>query len=105
MPATTGKKLEYLISKNANDELASAIQDYDWADEVLHVHTGRKWLLPKIDMSSVEAREKGWEIRSKTVHALDEYEDRGEQKNWWPEFVEAALGRETQMENFDLTRL
>lgn len=41
MPAKTGKKLEYEISVNAQDPLAAQIQDYDWADEVLHVHTGQ----------------------------------------------------------------
>ncbi|MBP7962842.1 MAG: hypothetical protein KBG20_16040 [Caldilineaceae bacterium] len=105
MPAATGKKLEYMISKNAKDELASTIQDYDWADEVLHVHIGRKWLLPKIALNATQAKEKGWQIRAETVHALDEYEGRGEQRNWWPDFAKAVLGRETQMETFDVTRL
>ncbi len=105
MPAATGKKLEYMISKNAKDELASTIQDYDWADEVLHVHIGRKWLLPKIAMNATQAKEKGWQIRADTVRVLDDYEGRGEQRNWWPDFAQAVLGRETQMEKFDVTRL
>lgn len=105
MPAKTGKKLEYMISKSADDVLASTIQDYDWADEVLHVHIGRKWLLPKISISSTEARDKGWEIRAKTVGVLDQYEKLGEQKNWWPEFVKEVLGRETQVKEFNLARM
>ena len=105
MPAKTGKKLEYEISVNANDPLAAQIQDYDWADEVLHVHTGRKWLLPKTGLPSGEAVKKGWDIRASTVDVLSEYDDRGEQKNWWPEFVQDVLGRETAHEEFNLVRM
>ena len=105
MPAKTGKRLEYEISVNANDPLAAQIQDYDWADEVLHVHTGRKWLLPKTGLPSGEAVKKGWEIRASTIGILDEYVDRGEQKNWWPEFVQKVLGRETAHEGFNLERM
>ena len=105
MPAKTGKKLEYEISVNANDPLAAQIQDYDWADEVLHVHTGRKWLLPKTGLPSGEAVKKGWELRASTVHALDAYDARGEQKNWWPDFVLEVLGRETAHEEFNLVRM
>ena len=105
MPAKTGKKLEYKISVNANDPLAAQIQDYDWADEVLHVHTGRKWLLPKTGLPSGEAVKKGWELRATTVGILSEYEDRGEQKNWWPEFIQEVLGRETAHEEFNLVRM
>ena len=105
MPAKTGKKLEYEISVNANDPLAALIQDYDWADEVLHVHIGRKWLLPKTGLPSKEAVKKGWDIRASTVDVLAEYEDRGEQKNWWPDFVQEVLGRETAHEEFNLARM
>jgi len=105
MPAKTVKKLEYMISKNADDAITSAIQYYDWADEILHVHIGRKTLLPKISLSAPEAREKGWEIREKTIHALDQFEDRGEQKNWWPDFIQEGLGKETQVKEFKLARM
>ncbi len=104
MPAKTGKKLEYEISVNADDPLAAQIQDYDWADEVLHVHIGREWLLPKTNLSSKEAVKQGVEIRASTLGVLAQYEQCGEQKNWWPEFVEAVLGRETAHAEFDLTQ-
>lgn len=105
MPASTGKKLEYQIGVNAEDALASAIQDYDWADEVLHVHTGREWLLPKLGKENqLDVVANGWELRASTIHALDEYEQYGEQRNWWPEFVREVLGRETAVAEFDLTR-
>jgi hypothetical protein len=105
MPGNTGKRLEYEISSNAQDPLAAQIQDYDWADEVLHVHIGRKWLLPKLALRPDEAVKQGWEMRARTAEVLDQYEQRGEQKNWWPNLVRLALGRETAMQTFDLARL
>jgi hypothetical protein len=104
MPGNTGKKLEFEISQNANDVLAAHIQDYDWADEVLHVHIGREWLLPRTGLKSDEAVKQGWDLRASTVDALDEYEARGEQINWWPQFVQEVLGRETARQEFDLVR-
>lgn len=82
MPGNTGKRLEYEISCNAQDNLAARIQDYDWADEVLHVHIGRTWLLPKLEMKPSDAVAKGWEIRASTLDMLKDYENRGEQFNW-----------------------
>jgi len=105
MPADRGKRLEYEISRNANDPLASFIQDYDWADEVLHVHIGRKWLLPKLAMKPQEAVKRGWELRGTTTNILSELEHNGEQRNWWPDLVREVLGRDTAMTSFDLTRL
>lgn len=105
MPGNTGKKLEYEISRNAGDALAAHIQDYDWADEVLHVHIGRRRLLPKLGLKPNEAVKRGWELRAQTAQVLEEFEVRGEQKNWWPEFVQVVLGRESAMPAFDLTRL
>jgi hypothetical protein len=48
---------------------------------------------------------KGWEARARTAGVLDEFEHLGEQRNWWPEFVRLALGRETAVSEFDLKRL
>ncbi len=105
MPANRGKRLEYEISRNAHDPLAAFIQDYDWADEVVHVHIGRTWLLPALRMKPNEAVERGWELRAKTADVLDAFEGNGEQKNWWPSFVRAVLKRDTAMRSFDLARL
>lgn len=104
MPANTGKRLEYEISSNAGDKLAAQIQDYDWADEVLHVYIGRRRLLPKLNLKGAEAVKRGWELRAKTAGILDDYAQ-GEQKNWWPELVQTALGKGTAMTSFDLQRL
>lgn len=105
MPGNSGKRLEYEISRNAEDLLAAQIQDYDWADEVLHVHIGRKWLLPKLDLRPQEAVERGWALRAATAGALVPYEHLGEQVNWWPALVRQALKRDSAVAEFDLTRL
>ena len=52
-----------------------------------------------------DAVARGWELRATTAGVLDAYADRGEQRNWWPEFVRAVLGRETAVDEFDMTRL
>jgi hypothetical protein len=105
MPGNSGKRLEYEISRNAGDPLAAQIQDYDWADEVLHVAIGRRWLLPKLNLKTNEAVERGWALRGTTGDVLSAYEHLGDQVNWWPALVRAALGRATAVTTFDLTRL
>lgn len=105
MPGNSGKRLEYEISRNAADPLAAHIQDYDWADEVLHVHIGREWLLPKLRLRPAEAVEQGWALRATTAGVLDAYEHLGPQINWWPALVQEALGRESAVKTFDLARL
>lgn len=105
MPGNSGKKLEYEISCNAHDPLAVQIQDYDWADEVLHVQIGRKWLLPKLKLRPSEAVERGWALRAATADVLTRYEQLGDQVNWWPDLVREALKRDTAVKSFDLSRL
>jgi hypothetical protein len=105
MPGNSGKRLEYEISRNAQDRLAAYIQDYDWADEVLHVQIGRQWLLPRLALRPQEAVERGWALRSQTATLLDAYESRGAQVNWWPELVQTALGKPSAVKEFNLARL
>ncbi len=56
-------------------------------------------------MKPADAVKRGWDLRATTLDVLKEYEDRGEQKNWWPAFVREVLGRETAMPDFETTRL
>ena len=72
---------------------------------MLHVHTGSEWLLPKLgEENQRDAVANGWKLRASTVGVLGEYEQYGDQRNWWPEFVREVLGRETAVAEFDLTR-
>lgn len=93
MPGDTGKKWEAEIARESENVLATLFQDYDWADEVLHAQTGRKWLVPSLDM-------KGEALRSyldglyQRFHAVKrEIAERSSQENWWPEFWEEVRRR------------
>ena len=44
MPRETGKRWEWAIARAHGDPFLVALQDYDWADEVLHAQIGRRWL-------------------------------------------------------------
>ena len=98
LPAKTGKRYEWAPAGEAQDELATLYQDYDWADEVLHTHIGRRWLVSQLDMSRNEVIELGQRKAIETEEVLSEYTDESKQVNWWPEFVRQVLGRESKMD-------
>ena len=104
MPAKTGKRYEWETTRLADDPLATLFQDYDWADEVLHAQIGRRWLLPKLTTNVQETMEKGWQLMSTFGVTIGKYEDRGEQVNWWPDFVRDTLGRESSMKAYGVIR-
>lgn len=92
MPATTGKKYEWVTADEAEDLLAKFFQDYDWADEVLHVRIGRDWGLHSSGMSRADFQAMGSQKLIETENVLDQYADPALQVNWWPTFVEQVLG-------------
>lgn len=94
MPGATGKRYEYETAVTAGDELSAHFHDYDWADEVLHAHIGRR-ALKREGITRAEAIERGQKIHERTWSELDAYKSRDAQTNWWPEFVRAALGKES----------
>jgi hypothetical protein len=95
MPKTTGKAYEWRTAHEAGDPLATLFMDYDWADEVLHVHIGRRWLVREIgareqvEQMGSEAFSRVMAIRRK--HGLEGAEET-EQRDWWPEFCQQVLG-------------
>jgi hypothetical protein len=102
MPATTGKRYEWETASQTQDALATLFQDFDWADEVLHVRIGRQWLLATLKMTRDEAIQLGQEQATQSESALLAYEERGEQVNWWPDFVRRVLGHESAMTAYTL---
>lgn len=87
----TGKRYEWEIGQQSGNPLAALIQDFDWADEVLHAQLGREWyvkgfgdLLPALDYG-----DKCW---SKVMSHWRKYRDDGltNHQNWWPAIYEAA---------------
>ena len=82
----------------AGDAYSRMIQDYDWADEVLHAHIGREWFVrPYGDAKkAIEYGDKSW---SKVLIDWSSYRDKGltRHENWWPALYTAwceANGRQ-----------
>lgn len=93
MPKKTGKQREWEIANQSTNRLGATVQDFDWADEVLHAQIGRKWLVP--DFGGLEgARTNGakkleeWrKVQEKALHW-------SEQKQWWPQFMKDIKANE-----------
>jgi hypothetical protein len=95
MSRVTGKRYELEISQQAQDSLAALFQDFDWADEVLHVYIGRRWLLKPSGLKSTEFEEHWMEIPGRAEKMISDLAGPEKQVSWWPEFVRHALGKET----------
>jgi len=82
----TGKKYEWEVATRSGDPLMATIQDYDWADEVLHAQIGREWYIPQLG-NWKEALAYGDDCWSKILSNWVEVRDQGltEHANWWPE--------------------
>lgn len=93
----TGKRHEWEVAVASANPLASTIQDFDWADEVLHARVGRDWYVS--DMPSPhEAVAYGDRCWSKVLMGWSGWKEAGltQHANWWPELYRnwcAAHGR------------
>lgn len=92
MPADTGKRYEYHTALAAGDELSAHFHDYDWADEVLHAHIGRRWLRRE-GVTPDNAMDRAGPIHERTWAALDRYRGPEPQQEWWDGFVRRVLGK------------
>jgi hypothetical protein len=92
-----GKKSEWERATEANDDLAKLYQDYDWADEVLHVYIGRKWCVGTSELSRKELMEMAQKRFTETESLLNQNHINPEkQTNWWAALVRKALDKETE---------
>lgn len=91
MPRKNGKEHEWEIGVATADPLTARIQDYDWADEVLHARIGKDWLVPQIG-TQVEAMAYGDRAWSKILVDWKKWKEDGltEHRNWWPDVYRAA---------------
>ncbi|MDB5351692.1 MAG: hypothetical protein JWN86_2939 [Planctomycetota bacterium] len=87
----TGKRYEWETGVRSGDPLMATIQDYDWADEVLHAAIGREWYIPQIGRWK-EALEYGDQCWSKIVSNWTSVRNQGltDHENWWPELYRQA---------------
>jgi len=87
----TGKRYEWEVGRDSGDRFAELIQDYDWADEVLHARIGRDWYVKEFESVSAAA-DYGSECWDKVVSGWEEWKREGltEHFNWWPALYEEA---------------
>ncbi len=91
MPKKTGKQYEWKVAVDSASPLAARIQDYDWADEILHARIGRKWIVSEFD-SQAKALAYGDEAWTRILVDWNKWKQDGltEHRNWWPEIYRAA---------------
>ncbi len=90
----TGKRYEWEIGQQSAIPLAALVQDFDWADEVLHAQLGREWYVSDFgDLKS--AMDYGDRCWSQVMSHWCEYRERGltEHRNWWPDLYRMACER------------
>ena len=87
----TGKRYEWEVGVESGVPLAATLQDYDWADEVLHAQLGRLWYIPQIG-DWKQALAYGDECWSRILSNWDTVRDQGltVHANWWPEVYRQA---------------
>ena len=101
MPADTGKRFEKETAESSGDALSAHFHDYDWADEVLHAHIGRRWVRRE-GIEPADAIERTKAIHERTWAELDRYRDRDPQAPWWGDFVRAVLGHDSAVRESEL---
>lgn len=81
----TGKRYEYEVAHESGVPLAATIQDFDWADEVLHSQIGRQWYVPEFG-SLPKALAYGDAAWSKILSNWSAVKEQGltAHENWWP---------------------
>jgi hypothetical protein len=81
----TGKRYEWELGVESGIPLMATIQDYDWADEVLHAALGREWYIPQFG-DRKQALEYGDACWSKILSNWHTVRDQGltRHENWWP---------------------
>ena len=91
----TGKRFEFETGQASGLPLIATIQDFDWADEVLHSQIGRVWYVPEF-ASLQKALEYGDAAWSKVLSNWATVKDAGltQHENWWPAVYAQACAAE-----------
>jgi hypothetical protein len=81
----TGKRYEYEVASGSGVPLAATLQDFDWADEVLHSQIGRQWYVPEFGtlQKSLDFGDAVW---SRILSNWTQVKEKGltDHANWWP---------------------
>jgi hypothetical protein len=82
----TGKRYEWELARESGVPLMATIQDFDWADEVLHAQLGRQWYIPELGnwKDALDYGDKCW---SRILSNWTTVRDKGltRHENWWPD--------------------
>lgn len=81
----TGKRFEWEVGLASGDPFSAMIQDYDWADEVLHARIGRDWYVDQMG-GAKKAIAYGDVCWSRVVIDWKNLQTKGltRHENWWP---------------------
>lgn len=81
----TGKRYEWEVGVDSGIPLMATIQDYDWADEVLHAALGRRWYIPlfKNINEALDYGDRCWSRILSNWHTVRE-QGLTNHENWWP---------------------
>ena len=90
----TGKRRQYEVAKEAGDSLSTTFHDFDWADEVLHVHIARKWL--KWAFDSGEEMEKAFERANELYRSIMNKDQELPRSDWWDDFYKQLKERQAR---------
>jgi hypothetical protein len=87
----TGKRYEFEVAGASGIPIAKTIQDFDWADEVLHSQIGREWYVKQFN-SLQEALAFGDAAWTKITSNWTTVKEQGltQHANWWPAIYEQA---------------
>ena len=87
----TGKRFEWELGQASGIPLMATIQDFDWADEVLHAAIGRQWYIPEFG-DIKKALDYGDQCWSRVLSNWKAVVDQGltKHENWWPAVYEQA---------------
>lgn len=81
----TGKRYEFEMARDSGLPLAATLQDFDWADEVLHSQIGRQWYVPEFGglQKALDFGDAAW---SKILSNWTTVKEQGltKHENWWP---------------------
>lgn len=90
----TGKRYEWEVGQASGIPLSGLIQDFDWADEVLHAQLGRQWYVADYGdlKAALDYGDKCW---SKVLSHWRAFREQGltEHRNWWPDLYREACAR------------
>jgi hypothetical protein len=87
----TGKRYEFEVAQESGIPLMATIQDFDWADEVLHSQIGRQWYVPEFGTLQ-KALEYGDQAWSKVLSNWTTVKEQGltQHESWWPTIYSQA---------------